>query len=218
MVRVVEIETAADFIDYLRPSNQCWRSERIQDTALTNPTGWIFRGKRDAIWTLMPKAHRPRALIQFSEDLACCAKDSPLGERQLYLAKHLLSELVAVEWFLELADEVGIATPIQYGLRREMSALKAGYTRAVSRPLSADPRDLTNPMPPPSLIEAFATAQHHGIPRGCSTGPGLLWWPCFSPLWAPGSRPGLWDPKGGWRSGRSICAGWTPGTGPGSRR
>ena len=165
MVRVIEIDRAADFIDYLKPYNSHWLCDRLQDTTLTNPTGWIFRGKKDAAWTLLPKALRPGALEHFSSGRLAHDGAPPASERVRFLAGHQLAEISAVQWFLELADEVGIPTPIRYALRREIVRLRDELTRAVREPyVAAHWEAASRPMPPPSLVEAFAIAQHHGIP------------------------------------------------------
>ena len=82
MVRVIDIENAESFLEFFRPYGSPWRPERIQDVSLTIPTGWIFRGKRDAVWTLLPKALRPNALEHYAGSKIRCNRESNLGQRR----------------------------------------------------------------------------------------------------------------------------------------
>ncbi|MFH1135014.1 MAG: FRG domain-containing protein [Pseudomonadota bacterium] len=164
MVKEIQLTSGEEFIEFLRPSAQRWRSALPSEITLTDPTGWIFRGKGDAAWSLTPKALRPETIKDFSGIWKDCDREPTELPRQMYLAQHVLSELTTVEWFLELADEVGISTPIRYDLRREIADQKAAFSRGVREPASLSSQLLGQPLPPPSLVEAFAIAQHHGIP------------------------------------------------------
>jgi len=48
----VDLETAEEFLDYLRPSRPHW------DTYVQGKLRWVFRGQRDASWRLLPSAWR----------------------------------------------------------------------------------------------------------------------------------------------------------------
>lgn len=57
-----DLDTARQFLDYLRPSANHW------DTHISGKLRWVFRGQRDATWRLLPSAWRdgPEAKEQIS--------------------------------------------------------------------------------------------------------------------------------------------------------
>ena len=99
MVREIRIDDAREFVDHLRPYSSNWRPKKLQDARLTNPTGWVFRGKRNAAWSLRPKALRPGNMDHYAGLHLDCDPGPQNGDRITYLSRHALSELEVVAWF-----------------------------------------------------------------------------------------------------------------------
>lgn len=120
-------------------------------------TGYIFRGQANRHWPLLPAAFRPRC------PLASYTPQTPSPELaatdpHLFLRNHLHAEHRAVVNFLEQADKLGIATPLDYrALREHQAVLDAALNRQ-----EQDDGDAL--FPALSAVAGFALAQHHGVP------------------------------------------------------
>lgn len=139
-----------DLLESLRPWR--WAPSGPENLRFATGTGWVFRGHADAAWPLLPSAFRADTLKPY----AAVWRDFP-NRRHLLL--HLISvEVLAVKSFLALADQLGIPAPVgeytEEGLARFYDKLIGAYPGSDELP----------EMPPAGVKEAFALAQHHGIP------------------------------------------------------
>ncbi len=117
--------------------------------------GFIFRGHADSRWELKPSAFRENnRLDRFTLQTSGKLSSDDLKS----LGWQLHAELRAVFLFLEEADRLGFATPIDYTLIDEDSD--------IVRALLDDkrPEEIDSPFPRENYLSAIAMAQHHGIP------------------------------------------------------
>lgn len=92
-IEVEEFDSAKEFIDFLRPSNEKWKGP---------VNSWIFRGQRESCWGLTPKLFRPRISeewIGFSYSLTMSYPD------------FISNELKLLQSFAKDADSVGLKVP-----------------------------------------------------------------------------------------------------------
>jgi hypothetical protein len=170
-VEVTRCDTAREFLDYLQIRNDRWLP--TDATAAS----WIFRGQRNADWSLLPKAMRTGWFDKFKsrerENVRQRLDDpgrfilkggEPLSHIEKYLVDLTLQ--VAAEWhyvdeFVDLADQVGHVIPediafIGYG----KYSLEAVVDLVMHK---SDYYSRNEYGFDPKAIE-FSLAQHHGIP------------------------------------------------------
>ena len=113
-------ETAREFISYFQ-TDSTFRTASKFHANQTGKGGMIFRGQSDASWRLIPSAFRPDSMMDFTPQ----PPHEPMKEsnRRLYMGLHLHAEARAVFIFLEAADSIGLATPIDYTTTKDSQAL-----------------------------------------------------------------------------------------------
>lgn len=136
---------------------------RTTHTLGTGRAGWIFRGQADPGWALEPVAHRDapgtsRIEVEAPQAVGVFRDPNDWKRKRDYLGSFIFEEVSAVARFLRTADELGIATPINY----EHFEKQARTYRWLWD--SKQPARWAEPFPDPDLYAAFALAQHHGVP------------------------------------------------------
>ena len=156
-MRNTTCKTADEFISYFQSSNQLKTNSEYSANYI-GANGFIFRGQSDSAWPLLPSAFRP------GNPLANFTLQSPgqpasqASDLRGWLGWQLQSELRAVFLFLEAADRLGLATPIDY------TTLNA-HTQLLNAALnSEDSSKYADPFPGEHDLIEFALAQHHGVP------------------------------------------------------
>ncbi len=124
-----------DFMSHLRLDHLTWRGQFSEK--------WAFRGQADSSWQLVPKAYRE------TTDFAYTGK--PSKPSSLTVDQQRREELRALNYFLFLADRVGLPIP--------------GDSQNLRLPdtVQASPQSFDR-WPWPSILEVLAIAQHHGVP------------------------------------------------------
>lgn len=116
----VDLNTAEQFLDYLRPSLPHW------DTYVRGKLRWVFRGQRDAAWRLLPSAWRtdarsetemghlssnygPEGLADFRHGLDRCHLTNPPGV--VAVNSQSERELRMLQEFIAHANVAGMPLP-----------------------------------------------------------------------------------------------------------
>ncbi len=159
-VEPVELKSAEEFVDYLRPTNDRWGS--------SIGVSWVFRGQADSKWGLGPRAWRQSGLkllesirLEFDKFLNDDSKgkeilDASVRERGSmnrdafrFVVSQVAAEYEAVRQFANLADELAKPVPghvdVPSGLRFLENLNASKWPEAI-----------------PNVT--FGLAQHHGIP------------------------------------------------------
>lgn len=167
----IECSDSDDFLNSIFVTNNIWRK--------TESHSWVFRGHGDAGWELTPSFFREG----YRENILCRYKEWSNKSNFLKI-KVIEQEFELLSNFFIMADNVGLIVPqeihelIQYVKFGARSKLLQNIPEDVDKKtvefflkrLSTnqgrpdDPTDITNFWPPESLNDAFATAQHHGVP------------------------------------------------------
>jgi len=150
-----EFDSASDLLGFLLDAPQFQRSH-IFDATARGTAGWIFRGHGREAWRLSPSAFRSgNPLALFTPQTAGEAQP-PQDFRSLHLGAQVHAELRAVHLFLEQADKLGIATPLDYSsLTVHQELLSAALNQ---KPIPDEP------FPHIRVLPGVALAQHHGVP------------------------------------------------------
>lgn len=156
-MREVPFDTANEFIGYFQNDNQ-FRTDGEYSANYIGANGFIFRGQSDSTWPLRPQAFRNHdALASYSPQTAGQPPDQAVDLKR-WLGWQLKAELRAIFLFLEAADRLGLATPIDYTLiNAHVELLNAALN-------SQDTSEFTAPFPDERLLSGLAVAQHHGVP------------------------------------------------------
>lgn len=156
-MREQPFNTANEFISYFQTANQ-FKTDSEYSANYIGANGFVFRGQSDSTWPLRPSAFRNHdALSCFTTQTAGQPPDQA-GDLKSWLGWQLKAELRAVFLFLEAADRLGLATPIDYTLiNTHVELLNAALN-------SQDTSEYTAPFPDERLLSGLALAQHHGVP------------------------------------------------------
>jgi hypothetical protein len=143
MKKVIQVNTASEFIEYLRLTHPIWDMQVPGDTRWISREKWAFRGQSNADWSLTPSAFRANAVLGFKPGAATPSSNQIDRKNQ---------ERRALQDFLFFADRMGLKVPGD-NIHFRVPQLP-GYP---SRP----PIDF---WPWESVLETLAIAQHHGVP------------------------------------------------------
>jgi hypothetical protein len=152
----LELSKAADLLDALLTSD-LFHPKGFFDAAEPGAAGYVFRGQANRQWPLVPAAHRGGEPLSGFTEQPPDERFLKTGELRRYLGFHAHAELRAVHLFLEQADKLGIATPLDY------TALKV-HAELLTAAMNERDFDYSLPFPDPSLRAGLALAQHHGVP------------------------------------------------------
>ena len=128
-----------EFLDYLLPSADHWKSAKRGDLA--------YRGQASSLWPLVPKAFRP------GEINAYAPSSKPVGA-PVRVFPQAISELRAVQQFVKAADASGLRISGAGG-----RLLSEDSPRQIFHDDNWQYR-----WPQEEFLETLALAQHHGIP------------------------------------------------------
>lgn len=131
------------------PSELISKLNHFIDDYLKN--AWIFRGQSDSEWELLPKPFRAKGIMEFFFPGRFEYGHAP-NSQDAKFQKNL--EFSLVKQFFRIANETGLEIPIESQI-----VLDDGYA---SRKM--DEWRQNDNWPPSELVDAFALAQHHGLP------------------------------------------------------
>lgn len=160
--------------------HHCTKADEFFEAILTNhqrthfgeffevgQAGVIFRGADDATYHNLPRVfRRPKGNPTDYQvyPIADTPTDNTSISRQNYLWDHRMREMHGVFKFLDDADQLGIPTPLDfYALDvefRQTLVLSDGKDWQWTKRAPA----LDHPFPSPTVREAYALAQHYGVP------------------------------------------------------
>lgn len=132
-MEVIEVETAAELLETIRPSGDRWRKSIV--VPFERPL-WYFRGQRDAEWGLVPSRFR---VSQANSNLDFLKE--PLRNRY--------SEWSTIQRFSQLCDWEGI--------------LPSSFNQCVEASAETDWLQNSDTPIPLKALELYGLAQHHGI-------------------------------------------------------
>jgi hypothetical protein len=154
-IETITHTSAEEFLAGLRSSHPRWA-----DGHPPFP-GWVFRGQADATWPLVPGVWRDtaaetlwwRVAETYASDIVLNSRDhgrdDPKLERRREAVCAALSEMLAVQTFAHLANDLGMPVAAGTGWSRErLGSSSLAWAEIVTEA----PTELT------------ALAQHHGIP------------------------------------------------------
>jgi hypothetical protein len=152
--RDLHFTSAAEFLDALI-SEEHFQPKNLYDATEAGLSGYIFRGQADNRWSLTPKAHREADELSKYTPLPPYEPERQQGHYRQYLGMHLHAELRAVHLFLEQADKLGIATPLDYSKSRL-------HAEVMTAAMNDEDFNYSLPFPDPAIWPFLALAQHHG--------------------------------------------------------
>ncbi|MBE7485936.1 MAG: FRG domain-containing protein [Polyangiaceae bacterium] len=137
-------ERPVEFLRTLMPGTARWYKK-----GKSSPRSWYFRGHGDARWELLPSIFR-KALPHHDEFDAW---------RTRTRSDTLRLEVLAIRDFVSEANRVGLHVPGTSNAIRDLD----GADEALWKPMDRSVED-GEWWPPDHLLEAFALAQHFGLP------------------------------------------------------
>ena len=131
-------ESVSEFLDYLLPSADRWKSAKRGDIA--------FRGQAWSRWHLLPRAFRENETIGYESDAQ--------HRFEAIVPNQALAEFNAIHQFVVAADTSGLPIP-ESGARLLMQDHPSKIF---------DEQNWEYNWPKPEIAEILALAQHHGVP------------------------------------------------------
>jgi FRG domain len=156
-------DDAREFMDTI---SEYYSRETLTDFVGIGVLKCIFRGVDNAEHQSVPKVFRKGLDWKRFDLYPPDPRDLDRGDngRSNYLYDHRQFELRAVSNFLNAADKLGIATPLNvYNIENELYKALNIY-RGVSINFHERASRLEHPFPGEEVREAFALAQHYGVP------------------------------------------------------
>jgi hypothetical protein len=111
----LKFDSAQELVDHLLGKH--YEPTGVTDTLKPGRIGFVFRGQVDATWPLVPTAHRTThssPLWTYAPHQPSFPSPKNARERRVYLGDTSFEELMGVQRFLEVADKLGLPTPIDY--------------------------------------------------------------------------------------------------------
>ncbi len=146
---MADFDTAREFVDYLRLSNERWGDD------LSIPSTWVFRGQADAAWPLLPTAWRDRSINKLEPLLKRYEELVPANDNanERMSSVWSIAEQHAIEDFIIAAENHGVDTTLS----------PRGHYRILR---SRESRSKMNFDSGNAMVHdtAAALAQHHGVP------------------------------------------------------
>ena len=143
MKKVIQVNTASEFIEYLRLTHPIWDMQVSDNTRWTSREIWAFRGQSNSNWSLIPSAFRSNTILGYKPG-ASAPSSSPIDRKE--------QERKVLQDFLFFADRMGLKVPgdnVHFRVPQLPGHL---------------PRPPINLWPWESVLETLAIAQHHGVP------------------------------------------------------
>jgi hypothetical protein len=156
--------TSADDLYSFLMDSELFKINSVTSANMPGRNGYVFRGLSSADYECLPSAlrrHDPLSKFMWQTPKAPDPNARDEKERREYVILLCHQESRAAYIFLETADKSGLQVPVDYEmLKQEWDNYFGGETTAVS------PGDMNmeKEFPSRSSREAFALAQHHGIP------------------------------------------------------
>jgi hypothetical protein len=107
---LVSLNSARDFLAYFLESER-FRVKTLAEATREGLAGYLFRGQSNAMWPLLPSAHRTTSRLRDFAPMALGDKE----QDRWSVADYVLAEAQAMYRFLETADELGLPTPLDFG-------------------------------------------------------------------------------------------------------
>lgn len=147
------IGSAREFLDFFIYDNWFRTSNRIDATKMGR-SGMLFRGQSSCEWGLKAPVFRDvGALRDYTPQPPF---DWP-EERERFLGHHMHAEQRAVFLFLDSADKLGFASPIDFGTVN-------AHRDQIYAALNKKDCDFHEPFPSKEYEASVAFAQHYGVP------------------------------------------------------
>lgn len=143
-LRIIPIDTAESFVEFLRPSAQTWWNN------LTERPSHVFRGHADASWKLIPKGWRP---LDINPEISSLVRAIAWLTKEIAEPYKLVDQDQAILWRFALAEAA-----IQFAQLGRSVGLEIPWQ--IPRSLLISPSNYV-PFIDTSLL---ALAQHHGVP------------------------------------------------------
>ncbi|MGZ6480351.1 MAG: FRG domain-containing protein [Bdellovibrionales bacterium] len=152
-----EFGEAKDVLDHFLSNDKFQTNDRFSATSF-GKNCYVFRGHSNFKWPLLPSAFRPET--DWSKFTPQPPNESQDTKR--WLLNKLHSEAIAIKFFLETADAMGLTTPIDY--LANQNAIKSCFDARNSALNNDEEIEFDFVYPPKDYYRSIALAQHFGVP------------------------------------------------------